>query len=68
MVEEIWQEIINDGIQQGHFTTSQPGLTAKALLGVINWTITWYREDGPLSPSEIAGHFTDLFFQGLLVD
>jgi AcrR family transcriptional regulator len=67
-VEKIWQEIINAGIKQGYFKTAQPGLTAKALLGVINWTITWYREDGPLSPSEIADHFTDLFFQGLLVD
>jgi len=66
-VEKIWQEIITDGINQGCFQTAQPGLTAKALLGVINWTITWYREDGPLSPSEIADHFTDLFYQGLLV-
>jgi AcrR family transcriptional regulator len=67
-VEDIWQEIINSGINQGYFQTTQPGLTAKALLGVINWTITWYREDGLLSPIEIADHFTDLFFEGLLLD
>jgi AcrR family transcriptional regulator len=67
-VEKLWQEIITDGINQGYFRTDQPGLTAKALLGVINWTITWYREDGLLSPSEIADHFTDLFYQGLLVN
>ena len=67
-VEKQWQEIITEGINKGYFQTDRPGLTAKALLGVINWTITWYREDGPLSPSEIADHFTDLFYQGLLVD
>jgi hypothetical protein len=66
-VESIWQQIIADGIEEGYFQTAESGLTAKALLGVINWTITWYREDGPLSPSEIADHFTDLFYQGLLV-
>jgi hypothetical protein len=41
-------------------------LISKALLGVLNWTITWYREDGPLSAEQIADQFTDLFFAGLL--
>ncbi len=67
LAEGIWQDMISSGISQGLFHASRPGLTAKALLGVINWTITWYQEDGPLSPIEIADHFTDLFFQGLLV-
>jgi AcrR family transcriptional regulator len=67
LVESIWQEIITEGITQGIFQTEHPGLITKALLGVLNWTITWYREDGALSPVEIADHFTDLFFQGLLV-
>jgi hypothetical protein len=31
----------------------------------LNWAITWYREDGSLSSSEIADHFTDLFLEGL---
>jgi hypothetical protein len=41
-------------------------LTARALLGVMNWTITWYREGGPLTAEEIAGQFTDLFLLGLV--
>jgi len=66
-VERIWQEIIEEGVSQGEFQTSDQGLERKALLGVLNWTITWYREDGPLSTEEIADQFTDLFLQGLVI-
>jgi len=65
-IEQIWREIIEEGVSCGELQSQQPALTAKALLGVLNWTITWYREDGPLSPDEIADHFADLFIQGLL--
>lgn len=65
-VDRIWQEIITEGISLGVFQTAQPALITKALVGVLNWTITWYREDGALSPTEIADHFSDLFLQGLL--
>jgi len=66
-IEQIWREIIEEGISSGELYSHQPALTTKALLGVLNWTITWYREDGPLSPNEIADHFADLFIQGLLI-
>ncbi len=66
-VEQIWREIIKEGISQGEFIQSEPGLTTKALLGVLNWTITWYQEDGLLSSDEIADQFADLFIQGMLV-
>lgn len=64
-VERIWQEILEEGISSGEFKVQHSGLASKALLGVLNWAITWYREDGPLSTSQIADHFTDLFLEGL---
>jgi len=66
-VEQIWQKIIEDGVACGEFQSHQPALTTKALLGVLNWTITWYREDGSLTADKIADHFSDLFIQGLLI-
>jgi AcrR family transcriptional regulator len=65
-VDQIWQQLITEGIRQGDFYTQEPGLVSKALLGILNWTITWYREDGPLSAEQIADQFTDLFLVGLL--
>lgn len=64
-VEQILRKIIEAGVSQGDFLAPNPGLTVKALLGVLNWTITWYREDGPLTAEQIADQFTDLFIQGL---
>ncbi len=65
-VDQIWRELIREGTTRGDFHDLDPGLVPKALLGVLNWTITWYREDGALSAEEIADQFTDLFLVGLL--
>ena len=67
-VDRIWRDIIAEGSASGEFNSPDPALTAKALLGVLNWTITWYREDGALAPAEIADQFADLFLEGLAVD
>jgi AcrR family transcriptional regulator len=65
--ERIWRDLIQEGIEAGVFTSASPSIAARAVLGVMNWTITWYRYDGPLSAGEIAAKFADLFLQGLLV-
>ena len=66
-VERIWQGIIEEGLSAGEFESLTPVLVSKALLGFLNWTITWYREDGSLSTEEIADLFSDLFLQGLKI-
>ena len=35
------------------------------LFGMINWTFTWLRPDGDLSPEALAALVSDLFFGGL---
>lgn len=65
--ENLWLQIIEEGVEQGVFVTDSPGLAVKALLGVINWTIMWYRPDGALSATEIAQKSADLFLNGLSV-
>jgi AcrR family transcriptional regulator len=64
--ERIWKELIQEGQESGVFACADPGLAARALLGVMNWTINWYRADGPLSAQEIADRFADLFLNGLI--
>lgn len=32
--------------------------------GMINWTYTWYRADGPVSPAQLAERAVDLFLDG----
>jgi len=56
-----------EGYDQGVFTCADPALASRFLLGVLNWTITWYRPEGSLTPAEIAEQFANLFLQGILV-
>ena len=39
--------------------------TAMLFFGMINWTHTWLRPDGPVTPAEIADLSTDIFLDGL---
>ena len=63
--ERLWRDLIQEGIDSGVFLDSDPSMTARALLGVMNWTITWYRPDGTDSIARISDHFADLFLDGL---
>jgi TetR/AcrR family transcriptional regulator, cholesterol catabolism regulator len=65
--EELWRNIIQEGIEAGVFCDVDPSMTARALLGLMNWTITWYRPEGVFSPEEIAGQYWQMIVDGLRV-
>jgi AcrR family transcriptional regulator len=64
--ECLWRDLIRAGSENGLFNCSDAALSSRALLGVLNWTITWYRPDGPLVPEQVAEQFADLFLYGLI--
>ena len=63
--EGLWRKIIREGIAEGLFASSDEMTTTFALLGVQNWSITWYRPGGRYSPGELADLYADLFLEGL---
>ncbi|MCC7129933.1 MAG: hypothetical protein B6D39_10490 [Anaerolineae bacterium UTCFX2] len=63
--EQLWRDLLQRGANAGDFQTAEPAMTVRALLGALNWTITWYRPDGALTPETIADEFADLFLAGL---
>jgi len=63
--ERLWRKIIREGIAEGLFASSDEMTTTFALLGVQNWSITWYRPGGRYSPGQLADLFADLFLEGL---
>jgi AcrR family transcriptional regulator len=65
--ESLWKDLIIEGKQQGIFNNVDPSLTGRAILGVMNWTVTWYRPDGPRTANEIAVVYADLLLKGLLI-
>jgi AcrR family transcriptional regulator len=64
--EGLWREVIDEGVRTGIFTCSDSGVAVRALMGVMNWTLTWFRPDGDKSIEKIADGYADLLFDGLL--
>jgi AcrR family transcriptional regulator len=65
--EALWRELLLEGMRAGAFREMDERVAAFAILGVLNWMVTWYREDGPLSAAELAESFSSLVLEGLRI-
>jgi AcrR family transcriptional regulator len=65
--EKMWRDIIQEGVDAGKFQCQSVPMTVRALLGVMNWTINWYRPEGKLSAESIADQFAEMFMTGIRV-
>ena len=45
--ERALRRIIAEGIASGELADTDPALVARAMLGAMNWTVTWFRPEGP---------------------
>jgi TetR/AcrR family transcriptional regulator, cholesterol catabolism regulator len=63
--EALWRTMIEEGISAGVFCSQDAAVSARAILGLMNWTITWYRPDGYLAPEMIARHYWLMVVDGL---
>lgn len=64
--EALWRNVLDDGVRTKRFACEDIPLTARAILGILNWTVTWYRPNGPLTVRQIADHYSALLLKGLL--
>ena len=64
--EGLWRDVLNEGVQSKLFDCPDTSLAVRALMGVMNWTLTWYRADGGKSIEQIADEYATLLFNGLL--
>jgi TetR/AcrR family transcriptional regulator, cholesterol catabolism regulator len=63
--ESLWRGVLEEGVAAKLFACEDPALTTRAILGILNWTITWYRPDGALEIEEIADRYSHLVLNGL---
>jgi AcrR family transcriptional regulator len=63
--EALWRRIIRDGIAEGAFAAIDETAATFALLGVQNWSITWYHPGGRFTPGQLAELYANLFLEGL---
>ena len=64
--EALWKDVLQEGVRKKLFKFDDPALATRALFGIMNWTITWYRPDGDLSIEQIANQYSNLLLNGLL--
>lgn len=63
--EQLWRDLLQKGTEDEVFKIADVHLTTRALLGLMNWVVTWYRADGALTATEIADQYTDLILEGI---
>ena len=64
--EGLWRDVFNEGVQTKIFQCKDSSMAVRGLMGMMNWTLTWYRPDGGKSVEEIADGYADILFKGLL--
>jgi AcrR family transcriptional regulator len=64
--ERAVRALVVEGAKAGEFSTGDPALATRAMLGALNWTARWYRHDGAQSVAEIADALADYLVRGLL--
>jgi len=64
--EALWRDVINEGVKSKVFDLKDTGLAVRALMGVMNWTLTWYHPDGGKSIEQIADDYSDFVLKGML--
>lgn len=64
--EGLWHDVLDEGVREKVFDLKDTGLAVRAIMGTLNWTLTWYRPDGPKSIEQIADEYSDFILKGLL--
>lgn len=63
--ERLLTGILREGVERGEFVVEDPGLSALALLGMVNHSATWFRPGGRLSAEQVADGFCGLLLSGI---
>lgn len=65
-IDAFYRELVERGIQEGVFRADlDVRMTANLVLSAVNWTYTWYRPGGTLTPRDIAEQFAGMLLSGL---
>lgn len=63
------EHILATGQTQGVFRQElSVTMTALLIIGTVNWTYKWYKQDGPLSMHDITKYFNDVLLRGMMTE
>ena len=58
-IEQELRDVVEDGVRLGAFTTSNPRMTALALLSLGIDVARWFRDEGEWDPEDVAAHYCE---------
>ena len=59
------EAVLRAGVDSGEFRDVDPWLTARAWLGMHNYTYLWLKAGGSISANDAAKPFADIFLRGI---
>jgi AcrR family transcriptional regulator len=63
--ERTVEAVLRAGVETGEFRELDPWLTARAWLGMHNYTYLWLKAGGRLSARDVAEPFAEIFMRGI---
>jgi AcrR family transcriptional regulator len=62
--ESLWRKLLSEGAGRGEFVVTNR-VILNGILGMFNYSYTWLRPEGGMTPAEIADSFAELVLEGL---
>jgi len=59
------RRLIANGIRAGELVDMDPAIVARAMLGAMNWTVTWFRPDGTDSATAVGDVISRFLVRGI---
>jgi len=63
--EHAVRRLVADGIASGDFARLDPAVVTRAMLGALNWTVTWFRPGGAATASDVAATIAGYLVRGI---
>lgn len=59
------RRLIAGGVRSGELVNLDPAIVARAMLGAMNWTVTWFRPDGPHTAAAVGEVISRFLVRGI---
>ena len=63
--ERAVRRLLEEGVAQGALAVADPAIETRAMLGALNWTVTWFRPDGGQSATVVGRTIADFLVRGV---
>jgi TetR/AcrR family transcriptional regulator len=63
--EQALRRLITEGVRSGELADLDPPIVVRAMLGALNWTVTWFRPDGPADAATVGDVISRFLVRGI---